>query len=142
MSNISTHQQALDVVAAQLCDETLSSRKLGSLGEDYAATWLAAQGWRILERNWHCRYGELDIVAVDDESRIVFVEVKTRRATRFGTPQEAVTQAKQKNLRRAAVQWLLAPEHRARHRGVRFDVITVVIQHGGQPAVHHIKEAF
>ena len=141
MSNISTHQQALDAVAAQLCDETLSSRRLGSLGEDYAATWLAAQGWRILERNWHCRYGELDIVAVDDEGRIVFVEVKTRRATRFGTPQEAVTQAKQKNLRRAAVQWLLVPDHRAGHRGVCFDVITVVIR-GGQASVQHIKEAF
>ena len=141
MNNISTLRQALEAIAAQLCDDTLSSRKLGSLGEDYAATWLAAQGWRVLERNWHCRYGELDIVAVDDESRIVFVEVKTRRATRFGTPQEAVTQTKQKNLRRAAVQWLLVPEHRARHRGVRFDVITVVI-HGGQASVHHIKEAF
>ncbi len=141
MSNISTHRQTLDAIAAQLCDDTLSSRRLGSLGEDYAATWLAAQGWRILERNWHCRYGELDIVAVGDAGRIVFVEVKTRRATRFGAPQEAVTQAKQRNLRRAAVQWLLSPEHRVGHHGVCFDVITVVI-YDGQPTVHHIKEAF
>ncbi len=141
MSNISAHQQALDAAAASLGDSALSSHKLGSLGEDYAAAWLAAQGWRILDRNWHCRYGELDIVAMNSESCLVFIEVKTRRATRFGTPQEAVTQAKQRNLRRAAVQWLQAPDHHIKHRGMRFDVITVMLR-DGQPNVQHIKGAF
>lgn len=141
MSNISAHQQALTTAAARLGDSTLSSRKLGSLGEDYAEAWLATQGWRILDRNWHCRYGELDIVAMNSEGHLVFIEVKTRRAMRFGTPQEAVTRSKQKNLRHAAMQWLQAPDHHIRHRGVRFDVITVLLR-DGQPNIQHIKEAF
>lgn len=141
MSNIPAHQQALTAATTQLRDSTLSSRKLGSLGEDYAAAWLAAQGWRILDRNWHCRYGELDIVAMNSEERIVFVEVKTRRATRFGTPQEAVTRSKQRNLRHAAMQWLHTPECQTKYHGVRFDVITVMLR-DGQPSVQHIKEAF
>ena len=139
--NAPAHRPALAGIAAQLRDRTLSGKALGSLGETYAATWLAAQGWRILDRNWHCRYGELDSVALDGGRRLAFVEVKTRRAMRFGTPQEAVTPAKQRNLRHAAMQWLLAPDHRIGHRGVCFDVIGVIV-HGERVNIHHIKEAF
>ena len=71
----------------------------------------------------------------------VFVEVKTRRTMRYGTPQEAVTASKQINLRHAAVQWLTAPEHRMPNSGVRFDVVTVVVQ-GDRPLLHHIEGAF
>lgn len=97
--------------------------------------------WLVLARNWHCRYGELDIIALSPERRIIFVEVKTRRGVRFGTPQEAVTPSKQTNLRRAALQWLERNGHLLRHNGMRFDVVTVSV-HDGQVAVHRIPGAF
>ena len=125
-------EQLLDSIAQRLHDGTLCARQLGELGEQYAAAWLESQGWQTLDRNWHCRYGELDIV---------FVEVKTRRTLRYGTPQEAVTSSKQINLRHAAVQWLSDSDHRTPHNGVRFDVITVIVR-GGKPLMHHIEGAF
>lgn len=121
-------EQILDSLARRLHDGTLRSRQIGELGEQYAAAWLESQGWRTLDRNWHCRYGELDVVSRNPMGQIVFVEVKTRRTMRYGTPQEAVTASKQINLRHAAVQWLTAPEHRMPNSGVRFDVVTVVVQ--------------
>ncbi|UCC64266.1 MAG: YraN family protein [Anaerolineae bacterium] len=76
----------------------ITSRKaLGRLGEELAARALAAQGYRIRERNWRCPDGELDIVAEDGDV-LAFVEVKTRRGREFGTPEEAVTPAKQAKL--------------------------------------------
>lgn len=128
-------------IGARLSDPTITPRELGSLGEAYAARWLESRGWRVLERNWRSRYGELDIVALSPERRLVFVEVKTRRTTRQGTPQEAVTASKRANLRRAGVQWLMEPAHRIAHTGVRFDVLAV-LAHGGRPLVHHIPGAF
>lgn len=132
---------AHDELAARLMDPTLPTRRLGALGEEYAAAWLARRGWTILDRNWRCRYGELDVVAMTPQRRIAFVEVKTRRNMKHGLPQEAVTYAKQTNLRRAGVQWLLDPGHRIEHAGVRFDVVTVVAR-GDHPLVHHIAGAF
>lgn len=119
----------------------MRARQLGELGEQYAAAWLESQGWQTLDRNWHCRYGELDIVSRDEAGIIVFVEVKTRRTLRYGTPQEAVTPSKQINLRHAAVQWLSDSDHRTPHNGVRFDVITVIVR-DGKPLMHHIEGAF
>lgn len=129
-------------IAARLEDGALAARALGALGEDYAASWLTERGWSVIDRNWRSRYGELDIVALDPGRRIVFVEVKTRRSMKHGAPQEAVTAAKQTNLRRAGVQWLLEPSHRLAHEGVRFDVVTVVVRRDGGPLVHHIPGAF
>ena len=134
-------EQILDSLARRLHDGTLRSRQIGELGAQYAAAWLESQGWRTLDRNWHCRYGELDVVSRNPMGQIVFVEVKTRRTMRYGTPQEAVTASKQINLRHAAVQWLTAPEHRMPNSGVRFDVVTVVVQ-GDRPLLHHIEGAF
>lgn len=125
----------------RLHDSTLTARQLGELGEQYTAAWLESQGWRTLDRNWRSRFGELDVVSLNPERVIVFVEVKTRRTLRYGVPQEAVTTAKQSNLRHAAVQWLMEPDHRFAHNGVRFDVVTIVVR-GGAPLVHHIEGAF
>lgn len=122
-------------------DSTMSPRALGEAGEEHAAAWLHDAGWLVLARNFRSRYGELDIVALDPERVIVFVEVKTRRTMRLGTPQEAVTHAKRTNLRRAGVQWLLDAGRTVAHRGVRFDVVTVTV-HDGAPVIHHIKGAF
>lgn len=133
--------EAMKTIGARLAGNTASSRQVGALGEAYAAAWLEGLGWLVLARNWHCRYGELDIIALSPERRIVFVEVKTRRGTRFGTPQEAVTPGKQANLRHAALQWLERNGHLVKHNGIRFDVVTVSV-HDGQVAVHRIPGAF
>lgn len=119
----------------------LNARTLGVFGERYARAWLERRGWRTLERNWRSRYGELDIIMLDPERIIVFVEVKTRRSTRYGSPQEAVTAHKRLSLRRACVQWLTEPGHRMPHLGVRCDVvsITVDVEH---VVVQLIPEAF
>lgn len=125
----------------QLRDETLDPKQLGRLGEQYGALWLEKHGHTILERNWHSRYGELDIISLSADRLIVFSEVKTRRCEHFGSPQEAVTARKQSNVRRAGVQWLLDPAHRISHDGVRFDVISIVSK-DGLVSVHHIPGAF
>ena len=108
----------------------INSRELGRLGEDYACQWLRQRNWRILARNWRSRFGELDIIALDPEAILVFVEVKTRRTGRFGSPEQAVGPRKQTHLRRAAVQWLISHDRdpSARHRGTRFDVISLSVK--------------
>ena len=131
----------IDEIVERFKDGTLATRALGALGEDYAAAWLAERGWTVIDRNWRSRYGELDVVALSPERRIVIVEVKTRRNMKHGLPQESVTYTKQANLRRAGVQWLLEPEHRIGHTGVRFDVVTVVVR-DGRPLILHIPGAF
>ena len=116
----------------------INSRELGRLGEDYACQWLRQRNWRILARNWRSRFGELDIIALDPEAILVFVEVKTRRTGRFGSPEEAVGPRKQTHLRRAAVQWLISHDRdpSARHRGTRFDVISLSVKSDPGRSMH------
>ncbi len=109
---------------------------VGRFGEDLAADYLGDAGLRILERNWRCRDGELDIVAVDGEV-LVFVEVKTRSGVGFGDPAEAVNRAKVSRLRRLAVRWLV--EHDDTYwPQLRFDVVAVVRLGPGGPSVRHL----
>ncbi|MGH8920014.1 MAG: YraN family protein [Actinomycetes bacterium] len=115
-----------------------SRRELGAAGEDLAAAWYQERGYQVLARNWRCRAGELDLVLRRGRT-YVFCEVKTRTTAAFGTPVEAVTQAKQARLRRLAVQWLRegrlggsTPAGR-----LRFDVAAVL---GGHIEV--VEEAF
>ncbi|WP_314688280.1 YraN family protein [uncultured Bifidobacterium sp.] len=125
-----------------LSDPSLTARELGRLGEEHAASWLCDRGWRIVDRNWGTRFGELDIIALDAEKRLVFIEVKTRRSMLQGVPAEAVTPAKRLHLRRAAAQWLTAsPRGRIRHHEVRFDVIAIDAS-GQAPVITHIEGAF
>ena len=98
-------------------------RALGAAGEERAAAWYRARGYRIVDRNWRCRHGELDLVVARGRA-VAFVEVKTRRTDRFGTPAEAVTPAKQQRLRGLALQWLEATG--ARPTSVRFDVVAIL----------------
>ena len=112
---------------------------LGRWGEEYAVSHLQAQGLQVLDRNWRCRDGELDVVALDVDGTLVFVEVKTRRTTRFGEPFEAVNYAKAQRIRRLALLWLAA--HR-RHGELRFDVVSVVRQPGQPPVLTHLRTAF
>jgi putative endonuclease len=117
---------------------------IGRYGEDVAARHLADAGLTILERNWRCRGGELDIIAVE-RGVLVFCEVKTTSSTRFGVPAEAVVGAKALRVRRLAMAWLSA--RRETGNGdfwpdMRFDVVSVLRQRQGAAIVEHLRGAF
>ena len=112
---------------------------LGAHGERVAVAYLTDAGLRVLDRNWRCRDGELDIVARDRDA-LVFCEVKTRRGTGYGHPVEAVTVAKQRKLRTLAHRWLAAHDEHA--RDLRFDVVGVLVPGSGPAVVTHLPGAF
>ena len=110
---------------------------LGRRGEDLAAEHLTGLGYRLLDRNWRCRHGEIDIVATRGDV-IAFVEVKTRSTLAFGHPFEAVTPAKLARLRRLAAAW--CTENDPQTPRIRIDVIAVVIPHSGPLTIEHLSE--
>lgn len=112
---------------------------VAAYGERVATRHLTDDGMEILDRNWRCRDGEIDIVAKDADS-LVFCEVKTRRTTEYGSPAEAVVPAKARRLRRLAAAWLAAHDTHAPE--IRFDVIGVVPRSAGAAAVEHLRGAF
>ncbi len=113
--------------------------ELGREGEDLASDYLRAQGLVIVERNWRCRDGEIDVVALDEESdTLVIVEVKTRRSSAFGSPLEAVTAAKAGRLRRLASRWLI--EHPIGVSRVRIDVIGVLAPRRARAHITHVRD--
>lgn len=111
------------------------AQAVGAYGEQLAWEHLAGLGYVLVDRNWRCEQGELDIVARDGPC-LVFCEVKTRRSTAFGSPVESVTPAKAARLRRLAVAWLQA--HGERAEEVRIDVIGVLSPHGAPAEVEHL----
>lgn len=114
---------------------------VGSLGEDLAAEFLTACGYRILERNFRCKGGEIDIVARDPADRsLVFIEVKTRRGLTYGVPQLAVTPFKQRQISKAALAWL--SNNRLHDCSARFDVIAILLHTDAPHNIDHIPNAF
>jgi putative endonuclease len=109
---------------------------VGRYGEDLAARYLTTEGFVILERNWRCELGEIDIVARDGDCLVV-VEVKTRRSLRFGPPAEAVGAAKLARLRRLTARWLT--ESGLHPPRVRIDVVAVLPQRSGAAKVDHVR---
>jgi putative endonuclease len=113
-------------------------QELGNRGEQLAAEHLEALGWRILDRRWRCRTGELDLVAEDGET-VVFVEVRTRAPGAKVPARACVTLPKQRRVARAALYYV-----RARalvRRRMRFDVVAVEL--GAEPgALQHFRGAF
>ncbi|OBG88780.1 YraN family protein [Mycobacterium sp. E136] len=112
--------------------------EIGALGEQLAVDHLRSVGLRVLERNWRCRFGELDVIAIDDTTRtVVFVEVKTRTSDRFGGVEEAVTPQKVRRLRRLAGLWLAAQQ--TGWPIVRIDVVGVRIGRRRAPEIIHFQ---
>jgi putative endonuclease len=111
---------------------------LGRAGEDLAADLYRRLGFVIVERNYRCSHGEIDVIA-RRSGTLVFCEVKTRTTDRWGQPSEAVGAVKQARLRRLAAQWL--GERRPGPVQVRFDVVSVIVR-GGNTEVAHIPNAF
>jgi len=109
---------------------------LGREGEQAAVSYLEGRGFRILDRNWRCAGGEIDIVAVERHTFVV-CEVKTRSGTRYGTPLDAVGRAKRMRLRRLAAQWLSA--HGVRYDQIRIDVLGLLRDGSGGFTVEHVR---
>lgn len=109
---------------------------VGRYGERVAAQHLVDAGMQIVELNWRCRDGEIDIVARDGDT-VVFCEVKTRSSMAYGDPAEAVVGAKAARLRRLAVRWLA--EHPHAWTEIRIDVVSVLRQRQGAAVVRHIR---
>jgi putative endonuclease len=109
---------------------------LGRWGEDVAVAHLRAAGMAILQRNWRCRLGEVDVVALDGGCLVV-CEVKTRRSAAAGGPLEAVTPAKLSRLRRLTAAWLAGQG--TRYAEIRIDVIGVFAAAAGPPRVEHLR---
>jgi putative endonuclease len=117
---------------------SLTRAELGALGEQLAADYLRDRGLVVLERNWRCRYGELDVVAADVSARtVVFVEVKTRTSDRFGGLAQAVTGDKVRRLRRLAGLWLAQQDDG--WAAIRIDVIGVRIGRHRTPEITHLE---
>jgi len=108
---------------------------LGRYGEQLAVRYLREQGLEIVERNWRCELGEIDIVALDGRCLVV-CEVKTRRSAAFGAPTTQVTVAKLARLRRLAGAWL--SQHDAQVDDVRIDVIGVLRPRRGACELEHL----
>ena len=118
--------------------ETWTRAEIGALGEQLAVQHLESLGLTVLERNWRCRYGELDVIALDEAARVVvFVEVKARTTDRFGGVAYAVTPDKVRRLRRLAGLWLAGGG--GSWSGVRIDVIGVRFGRTRTPELTHLQ---
>ena len=114
-------------------------RELGRRGEEEAARYLQLQGLTVIERNWRCRDGEIDIVALDDAGACLGVaEAKTRTTEFFGRAVEAVTPAKARRLRVLAARWLA--DHPIGTARVRIDVIGVLAPPGAPLVIEHLQD--
>lgn len=117
----------------------MTDRTIGQRGEDAAAAYLERAGLTVVERNWRYKNGEIDIVALDGE-RLVLVEVKTRRTVAKGTPEDAVTHAKQRRIGRLAAAYVqqagIDPVE------VRFDVISILVIGEDRALLRHHRAAF
>jgi putative endonuclease len=107
----------------------MNNKQLGIIGENTAAELLTAKGYRILERNYRCRLGEIDIIA-DRAGDISFIEVKTRQGISYGRPCESVTDDKKEHIKRVASWYLKEMETQGyKPNGVAFQIIEVTVEH-------------
>jgi putative endonuclease len=109
---------------------------LGKQGEQLAVEFLQRAGLRILDRNWRCADGEIDVVAADRRV-LVICEVKTRSGSRYGTPIEAVDRRKRTRLRRLGIRWVVA--HGVLFDEVRIDVVGVLKTAPGEFTIEHVQ---
>jgi putative endonuclease len=117
-----------------------TTRQIGDEGEELAAAYLETKGYTILERNYHFERAEVDIVAYDNETCIVFAEVKKRSTNRYGEPEEFVDEEKIENIYKAAEAWIY--ERKMDGAPVRFDVISILQKEDEAPDIKHFENAF
>lgn len=113
-------------------------RELGLKGEAIAEKYLKKKGYKIIKRNFHTRYGEIDIICEENDA-LIFVEVKTRRSITYGKPEEAITLRKIEHLKKAAL--IYTGQTKRFYKELRFDVIGIIIN-GEDIEINHVKNAF
>jgi putative endonuclease len=116
------------------------AKLLGRWGEKRCEKYLKSKGLKTLARNFSCKTGEIDLVMVDSDGSIVFVEVRTKAAETFEPPESSITAPKKARLARTARYFLAT--HNIEDRPFRFDVVTIVLGQTGQPTIKHYKNAF
>ncbi len=116
-----------------------SKQSTGATGEELASTFLKKQGYKIVEKNFRTKLGEIDIIALD-RGTVSFVEVKTRKSTTFGYPQEAVSLRKQKKISQVASIYLNQKNLNAEK--ARFDVVAILLSPDQTEKIELIKDAF
>lgn len=109
---------------------------IGKIGEDLAVKYLEQIGYKVIERNFECRQGEIDIIALD-KNEIIFIEVKTRTNIRFGVPIDAINEIKQKHLTKAVKYYLYS--RNLENEFIRIDVIEIYL-YNYKYKVNHIKQ--
>jgi putative endonuclease len=112
-------------------------KTLGQRGEQAAVEYLKNQGYSIVETNWHCIYGEIDLIARRDAT-LVFVEVRTRQADTTEWAFESITPAKQKRLQNLAYVYLSA--HHLQHIAWRVDLIAIAWRRNNDPIIEHVED--
>jgi putative endonuclease len=112
---------------------------LGARGEELAAAFLEKKRFKILVKNYRCRYGEVDIIARDPDKCLCFIEVKTRSSRSHGTPQEAVNLRKQAQIGKVALEFI--QRYKLENKPARFDVAAVTLLPAGH-TVELIQNAF
>lgn len=118
-----------------------AGKHFGSLGEHFAKGYFTRLGYKILKAPFRCRMGEIDLIGMDEDT-VVFIEVKTRRSKRYGSPLEAIDRNKQRQIIKTA-RYYLCFIHRRPYRFCRFDVLGIVQgPQGTEPEVIHLKNAF
>ncbi|HYF83112.1 MAG TPA: YraN family protein [Clostridia bacterium] len=116
-----------------------NNKILGAFGEGLACEYLAESDYRVLERNFSCKVGEIDIIALQNDT-VVFVEVKTRSSEKYGLPSEAVSAAKQKKIVKTALYYLQT--NKLLDYMCRFDVIEILVDAENKYQINLIKDAF
>ena len=118
----------------------MNSNKLGDLGEDHAARSLALKGYSILVRKFRCRFGEIDIVALD-KGTLVFIEVRSRSDDEYGLPYETINNTKRQHIRRVATAFQM--KYGLLDHDSRFDCVSVIFdKKGNLKGIELIKDAF
>jgi putative endonuclease len=116
----------------------MQKKELGKKGEEHALRFLKKKGYRIIEKNYVCKMGEMDIIGKEKDT-LVFIEVKTRASTEFGPPQLAVHSSKQRQLSKVALNYL--NEKRLNDVKARFDVVAILLGQKGEE-IELIRDAF
>lgn len=115
--------------------------ELGRRGEDIAARYMEQKGWYIRHRDWRYHHTDIDMVCIDeDDTTLVFVEVKTRSSAEHGRPSEAVDADKRRNIVSAATAYKMM--FRKENRRIRYDIISIIATPDGKTNIEHIENAF
>lgn len=116
-----------------------NNKILGAFGEDISCEYLLECGYNVLQRNFSCRAGEIDIIALQGDT-VVFIEVKTRSSRKYGSPSEAVSKIKQQRMVKTALYYM--QKNKLLDYMCRFDVIEIIITEEVNYSINLIKDAF